>query len=311
MLHTTEHIKHLKDWPIELIPLRLSGKQNGNFERWYNAYDSLPDLNVTNVFFGDTVTIEGETRDEQSLVDGLKGLLPWRKGPFRFANVLVDTEWRSDLKWSRVMSSKAIRQALEGASVLDVGCGNGYFGWRMLKAGAQSVIGIDPSALFCLQHQCVERYVQDKRNTVLPFKLEELPTTVQFNCVFSMGVIYHRRDPIDHLIRLYDQTSSSGLLILETLIHDQKTSLYPDGRYARMGNVWCVPSESDLFSWIEKAGYKDPTKVDITKTTTQEQRATEWMSFESLANALNPNNPQLTIEGYQAPIRELIIARKE
>ena len=137
MLHTTEHIKHLKDWPVELIPLRLSGKQNGNFERWYNAYDSLPDLNVTNVFFGDTVTIEGETRDEQSLVDGLKGLLPWRKGPFRFANVLVDTEWRSDLKWSRVMSSKAIRQALEGASVLDVGCGNGYFGWRMLKAGPE------------------------------------------------------------------------------------------------------------------------------------------------------------------------------
>ena len=61
----------------------------------------------------------------------------------------------------------------------------------------------------------------------------------------------------------------------------------------------------------KRLGGKDPTKVDITKTTTQEQRATEWMSFESLANALNPNNPQLTIEGYQAPIRELIIARKE
>ena len=121
MLHLTEHIKYLKDWPVELISLRLSSKQNGNFERWYNAYDSLPDLNVTNVFFGDTVTIEGEAKDEQSLIDGLKGLLPWRKGPFRFANVLVDTEWRSDWKWSRVISSKAIREALEGASVLDVG----------------------------------------------------------------------------------------------------------------------------------------------------------------------------------------------
>ena len=311
MLHLTEHIKYLKDWPVELISLRLSSKQNGNFARWYKAYDRLPDLNVTSVSLGPTVTVEGDTKDEQSLVDGLKGLLPWRKGPFRFADILVDTEWRSDWKWSRVISSKVIREALEGASVLDVGCGNGYFGWRMLEAGAKNVIGIDPSALFCLQHQCVKRYVPDKRNTVLPFNLEELPTTVQFNCVFSMGVIYHRRDPIDHLTRLYDQTSSSGLLILETLIHDQKTSLYPNGRYARMGNVWCVPSESDLFSWIEKAGYKDPTKVDITKTTTQEQRATEWMSFESLANALNPNDPQLTIEGYQAPIRELIIARKE
>ena len=91
MLHLTEHIKHLKDWPIELASLRLSNKQNGNFERWYNAYDSLPDLNVTKVLFGDTVTIEGEAKDEQRLVDGLKRLLPWRKGPFRFANVLVDT----------------------------------------------------------------------------------------------------------------------------------------------------------------------------------------------------------------------------
>ena len=102
MLHLTEHIKYLKDWPVELISLRLSSKQNGNFERWYNAYDSLPDLNVTNVFFGDRVTIEGEAKDQQSLVDGLKGLLPWRKGPFRFANVLVDTEWRSDWKLSLI-----------------------------------------------------------------------------------------------------------------------------------------------------------------------------------------------------------------
>ena len=311
MLYLEENIQHLKNWPVELISLRLSNKQNGNFDRWYTAFNSLSEINVTNIYFDDTITIEGEAKEKQTLIDGLKGLIPWRKGPFKFANVFVDTEWRSNLKWSRALSSKTIRDYLEDASVLDVGCGNGYFGWRMLEAGAKSVIGIDPSALFCLQHQSVRRYIQDQRNVVLPFKLEELPATVQFDCVFSMGVIYHRRDPIDHLARLYNLTESSGLLVLETLIHDEKTSLYPNGRYARMGNVWCVPSEYDLFNWIEKAGFKDPTKVDITKTTTQEQRATEWMGFESLANALNPNDPQLTIEGYQAPIRELIIARKE
>ena len=308
MLHLTEHIRHLKDWPVELISLRLSSKKNGNFERWYNAYDSLPDLNVTNVLFGDTITIKGETKDEQSLVDGLKGLLPWRKGPFRFANVLVDTEWRSDLKWSRAMSSKAIREALKGASVLDVGCGNGYFGWRMLEAGAQSVVGIDPSALFCLQHQCVERYVQDKRNTVLPFKLEELPTTVQFNCVFSMGVIYHRRDPIDHLTRLYDQTSSSGLLILETLIHDQKTSLYPDGRYARMGNVWQLPSPGLTARWLKQAGFSEVEVVDVGVTSLEEQRRTPWMTFHSLKEFLDPDDPTRTIEGFPAPRRAILTA---
>ncbi len=310
MLELEKQLKDLHNWPVDLISLRLSSKQNGNYSRWEAAFESLPSIDVRTASYGATVSVDGKVEDTERLVSSLKQLLPWRKGPLKVAVVLIDTEWRSDWKWSRVVNHSLINEKLKQATVLDVGCGNGYFGWRMLESGARRVVGIDPSALFCIQHQCIQRYIQDQRNTVLPLKLEDLPYDEQFDCVFSMGVIYHRRDPLDHLTRLYELTKDSGLLILETLIHQGEKSLVPQGRYARMGNVWCVPCEPDLFRWIVQAGFKEPTRINITKTTLEEQRITEWMEFQSLAHGLDPQDPNLTIEGYQAPIREIIVAKK-
>ena len=82
-----------------------------------------------------------------------------------------------------------------------------------LEAGAQEVIGIDPSILFCLQHRAVQRFVQDPRNWVLPLKGEELPTTAQFDLCLSMGVLYHRRDPLQHVNQLYDLTRPGGRVL--------------------------------------------------------------------------------------------------
>ena len=45
-------------------------------------------------------------------------------------------------------------------------------------------------------------------------------------------------------------------------------------------------------------------------TSTEEQRRTEWMVTESLADFLDPNDPTKTIEGYPAPLRAVLIARK-
>lgn len=309
-MNLEEELQDLENWPIDIARDRLSDRKNGNYIRWNEAYKRLPAMTVASSSYSDTVSILGEVHDEEKLLGCLEALRPWRKGPFKIGNTFIDTEWRSDWKWGRVISSKKIRNKLKNARVLDVGCGNGYFGWRMLGSGARRVVGIDPSALFCIQHQCMRKYLDDTRNSVLPLKIEDIPENKQFDCVFSMGVIYHRKDPVDHLTRLHRVTRDSGLLILETLIQEGNNSLYPKGRYARMGNVSCVPCESDLFDWIRQAGFRDPERIDRTRTSVAEQRTTDWMKFESLSESLDRHNSALTVEGLQAPIREIIIAKK-
>ena len=309
-MNLEEELQDLENWPIDIARDRLSDRKNGNYIRWNEAYKRLPEMTVASSSYSDTVSILGEVHDEEKLLGCLEALRPWRKGPFKIGNTFIDTEWRSDWKWGRVISSKKIRNKLKNARVLDVGCGNGYFGWRMLGSGARRVVGIDPSALFCIQHQCMRKYLDDTRNSVLPLKIEDIPENKQFDCVFSMGVIYHRKDPVDHLTRLHRVTRDSGLLILETLIQEGNNSLYPKERYARMGNVSCVPCESDLFDWIRQAGFRDPERIDRTRTSVAEQRTTDWMKFESLSESLDRHNSALTVEGLQAPIREIIIAKK-
>jgi tRNA (mo5U34)-methyltransferase len=77
-----------------------------------------------------------------------------------------------------------------------------------------------------------------------------------------------------------------------------------------MPNVWFIPTCNTLAAWIEKSGYSDVTLIDVTATTTQEQRPTAWMTFESLAEALDPQDPSRTVEGHPAPKRAVFVARK-
>ncbi|MEL0036997.1 MAG: DUF1698 domain-containing protein, partial [Gammaproteobacteria bacterium] len=102
-----------------------------------------------------------------------------------------------------------------------------------------------------------------------------------------------------------------GELILETLVvdGDQNTALIPEGRYAQMRNVWFLPSTAALKLWLNRCDLVDVRLVDENKTTVEEQRATEWMTFHSLANYLDPDNSDLTIEGYPAPRRATFIAK--
>ena len=243
------------------------------------------------------------------LHEQLMHLHPWRKGPFQIDDIFIDTEWRSDWKWRRL--SKTLG-SFKGQRVLDIGCGNGYFGWRMLGAGASEVIGIDPTLLFCMQHQAIQKYFQDPRNWVLPLKVEEIPDSTPFDRVFSMGVLYHRRDPQEHVDKVFNLTApSGGQGIIETLVVDGPDSLYPDDRYARMRNVWCVPTVNDLCSWMTKAGFSDLHIIDVSTTTLEEQRSTPWMHFESLEHSLDANDPTLTVEGHPRPMRAMVVGHKD
>ena len=307
---------NLPGWPLDLALTRYSANHHGDFPQWMAALQQLPSLAVSSVNYGDTVAIHGKPNqsepnrnktDNSDLEQTLQEFHPWRKGPFQINDVFIDTEWRSDWKWNRIKDTLG---SLDNQRILDIGCGNGYFGWRMLEAGAAEIIGIDPTLLFCMQHLAISHLCRDQRNWVLPLKIEEIPTTVRFDTTLSMGVIYHRRDPMQHARELFGLTQDGGLGVLESIVTRGESALIPTDRYARMRNVWCIPRVEDLTHWMHIAGFQDIQVVDVSTTTTGEQRSTQWMRFESLRDCLDPDDVSQTVEGYAAPVRATVVGTR-
>ena len=295
----------------EICAARLDQPTNGDLKRWVMALDRLPTpedcgLELEN----DRVSIVGQGVGQAELRETLMAFHPWRKGPFDFLGLPIDTEWRSDWKWDRI----AGKVDLNHKSVLDVGCGNGYYGWRMLGAGASFVLGLDPTLRFLMQFEVFNRYAAEpRRHFVVPLIDTDLPEKLAaFDVAFSAGVLYHRTSPIDHLRSLADSLVPGGTLVLETLMiqGDDPRVLVPEDRYAQMRNVWFLPSLPMLHRWLDRTGFECVETIDVTPTTTQEQRPTDWMTFQSLADFLDPDDPTKTIEGYPAPVRATVIAKR-
>ena len=285
----------LENWNEELVPVlhdRLTGKTHGDWARWNRVIEELPDARG----------------DEARLRRLLMGLHPWRKGPLELDGVVIDTEWRSDLKWARVKDAIA---SLDGRRVLDVGSGNGYYALEMRKAGAAVVIGVDPTLLFAMQFQAINVFAQDPSVFILPCRLEETPPAHNaFDTTFSMGVLYHQRSPVGHLDHLRSTLRPGGQLVLETIYvpGEESYACTPADRYARMRNVWLLPTLAELTTWLRRSGFTSVEIIDTTVTTTDEQRSTEWMTFESLREALDPSDPTKTVEGWPAPRRVVVTA---
>ncbi|QQZ30235.1 tRNA 5-methoxyuridine(34)/uridine 5-oxyacetic acid(34) synthase CmoB [Thiothrix subterranea] len=287
---------------------------HGKWEEWQAALVAAPDLHTQQLDLNSSAITLGTAADidlasRAQLSTCLQALIPWRKGPYHLFGIEVDTEWRSDWKWERVLPHLS---PLSGRLVLDVGCGSGYHLWRMRGAGAEAVIGIDPTLLFLTQFQLIKRYAGEQPVWMLPLKSEDLPDLRQkgFDTVFSMGVLYHRRDPLGHLQELRRALRAGGELVLETLVvaGDEHTVLMPHDRYAKMRNVWFIPSVALLELWLKRLGFTHIRVVDVTTTSTQEQRCTAWSKGESLADFLDSQDISRTIEGYPAPVRATLIA---
>lgn len=306
----------LASW-LEVLPAQIASWQrenlHGHFRLWQKSIDHLPALVPRQLDLLHSVSADRDDlseRQRQGIEKLLRNLMPWRKGPFSLYGTHIDTEWRSDWKWQRVLPHIS---PLAGRLVLDVGCGSGYHLWRMLGAGAQMAVGIDPMQLFLCQFEAVRKLLgDDRRAHLLPLGIEQLPELKAFDTVFSMGVLYHRRSPLDHLLQLKNQLVSEGELVLETLVIEGGASevLVPGERYAQMRNVYFIPSAELLKTWLEKCGFVDVRIADYAVTSTDEQRRTDWMTSESLADFLDPADSSKTVEGYPAPLRAVLIARK-
>lgn len=286
----------IADWRPHIEPLlhlRMSRTGHGDFIDWQETLVRLAAL---------------DTGNSQEIRRLLLTLAPWRKGPFNVAGIEVDAEWRSDMKWARLRDAI---QPLQGRKILDVGCGNGYYARQMQAAGADCVIGVDPTVLYVIQHLAISLFEPLDNVFVLPLRSDELPENARaFDTCFSMGVLYHQRAPLTHLQHLKGFLRPGGELVLETLYipGDESYACTPADRYARMRNVWLLPTLAELTTWLHRSGFKNIEIVDSSTTTTDEQRSTEWMTFDSLAEALDQDDPGKTVEGWPAPQRVVTIA---
>jgi tRNA (mo5U34)-methyltransferase len=289
-------------------------RRNADRDHWEKHLQALSTCNPTFVDLDTSRVTIGRCVDlsmpKEEFEQHLHGLHPWRKGPFELFGSHLDTEWRSDWKWDRVLPHI---QPLAGKTVLDVGCGSGYHCFRMSGAGAKFVLGVDPSQLFWMQFLAIKTWLPHRAVFHLPLPLEDIPMHTQaFDTVFSMGVLYHRKSPFDHLYRLRSALRTGGEMILETLVVDggENTVFVPPGRYAQMNNVWFLPSVPTLTQWMKRVGLRNIRCVDVTKTTIEEQRATSWMRFNSLSDYLDPTDDSKTTEGHPAPVRAVMIAQR-
>ena len=294
---------------------RSDPARHGDLAEWLTILSQLPVAVPSVVELDADTLLIGQAEDldftaQQQLQQALLSLSPWRKGPYQVFSTFIDTEWRSDWKWRRLAPHIS---DLSNRKVLDVGCGSGYHCWRILGNGANHVVGIDPSMRFLVQHLAIQHYVNDQRFDFLPLGIEDMPGDLQiFDSVFSMGVLYHRRKPINHLIELKNLMSCGGELILETLIVEQAEGgiLQPRERYAKMRNVWSIMTTDKIKNLLTDAGFVNVRCVNQNTTSLKEQRTTDWMQFHSLEQFLDAEDISKTIEGYPAPKRGIFIAEK-
>ena len=275
------------------------------------ALDSLPLIENITASFDNTVSIDAlhvNDKNKETIKQCALAMRPWRKGPFELFGMFIDTEWQSFIKYNLLEPYFN----LEGKIVGDIGCNNGYYLFRMLSQKPKKLVGFDPSALYKTQFDFINHFV--KSDIVYEMLgVEHLPLYAhKFDTLFCLGVLYHRSDPIQTLKALYQGLNIDGELILDTFMIDGDTpvALCPSKTYSKIPNVYFVPTIPALINWLERAKFRDIEVLETKKTDANEQRKTEWIYGESLEQFLDPNNPELTIEGFPAPKRVYIKAKR-
>lgn len=275
------------------------------------AIAALPKYEYVKVTYEDTVTIEisGLKEDEAAQIKETALMMkPWRKGPFRINDLFIDTEWQSFIKYNLLES----HFNLEGKVVGDIGCNNGYYLFRMQTQKPKKLIGFDPSALYYSQFQFINHFVKsDIVYELLGVEHVEFYEH-KFDVLFCLGVLYHRSDPVGMLKSLFKGLEKGGELILDTFMIDgeDEVALTPAGKYSKIPNIYFVPTIPALKNWCHRAGFESVEVLATMVTEPNEQRKTEWIDTQSLEDFLDSNDPTKTVEGYPAPKRVYIKAKK-
>tara|TARA_B100001250_G_scaffold106132_1_gene89506 strand:- start:128 stop:1069 length:942 start_codon:yes stop_codon:yes gene_type:complete len=287
-------------------------KKDKRIENWISLLSKIPSLENAKSDLLSGVSIKGKCSgaDEETIENLLSELLPWRKGPFKINNTFIDSEWRSNLKWDRFLE---LDLDLKGKTILDVGSGNGYYAFRMLGQEAEAILCLEPNLTHFSQFLAINHFIQTNKIRMLPERLETLGMKdTHFDVVFSMGLLYHQRDPSKHLNSLRNRLREEGQLVIETIVVSNEYGDYlePKGPYASMPNVHFVHTDKGFRDLAKKEGLKVVHKSTEVQTTLNEQRKTKWMPFKSYESAILETNQDITVENFSAPKRKFYLLER-
>ena len=292
-------------------------KQNKKgFLRYREPYESLQQFKATTVDCNaDWVKIgtpeEISTTDREIIESQLRIFMPWRKGPFSVFGIDVDSEWQSQRKWQRLVD---FLPDMKGKIVADIGCSNGYYMFRMLPHQPKIVIGFEPSVQHYYCFKALNSMAGRDNLHIDLLGVEHLALFPEcFDVLFLMGIIYHRSSPIECLRDIFSSLRPGGTLILESqaIPGESETALFPKKTYAKVPGTYFVPTGNCLKNWLSRAGFSDVELFCQHPMSSIEQRRTDWMTFESYADFTDPADSSKTVEGYPAPDRVFLRARKK
>lgn len=268
-------------------------------------------LDVISCELGDTLKfqIKDFENHKENIIQTAKSLKPWRKGPFAINDLFIDSEWQSFIKYNLIRPHFDLKDKI----VADIGCNNGYYMFKMLEDKPKKIVGFDPGANFYLQFLFINLFAKTNITYEL-LGVEHLPFYEEkFDFIFMLGVLYHRTDPIATLKSLAKSLNKNGEILIDTFMIDGEDdiALCPKGSYSKIPNVYFVPTVNCLKNWLDRSGFGDLEVLAITKTDANEQRKTEWIDSQSLEDFLDPQDESKTVEGYPAPKRVYIKAKKK
>jgi len=282
-----------------------------NIKPLWEAIEALPNPEGVKVELEDTIKIFSENlsvEEERFIYETAKKLQPWRKGPFLISETFIDSEWRSYIKYNLLRPHFNLKDKIVG----DIGCNNGYYLFRMMQEKPKRLIGFDPSAITYCQFKFLDHFIQSGITYELLGVEHVEHYEHRFDVLFCLGVLYHRADPIGMLKSLFKGLNRGGELILDTFMIDgeDEVCLTPRDRYSKLRNIYFIPTVNALKNWCYRAGFEEIEVLDIVKTKEDEQRKTEWINTQSLEDYLDKENQNKTVEGYPAPKRVYIKAKK-
>ena len=285
-----------------------------NVEPWFLQLQEASKIEKPNleIDYGDWFSVgkkEDLTSEEFEVIEKTaKKLIPWRKGPFKIFGLEIDSEWQSNIKYNLIRPHFNLKDKV----VADIGCNNGYYMFRMLEDKPKRLIGFDPSPLTLHQFEFINHFVKsDIVYEMLGVEHLEFYNH-KFDFIFMLGVLYHRPDPVGTLKSLARGLNSKGEILIDTFMIDgeDEICLTPNKRYSKIPNIYFIPTISALKNWVERAGFENFEVLATTVTTSEEQRKTDWSFDQSLEDFLDPNDNTKTVEGYPAPKRVYVKARK-